>query len=113
MSFERNRMHDMLTEMGRVVVDKLGPHKIFKLETIQANPLQVSQVLGGTVDATRARAVEIMRAHQSNRRDLVREDLVEPVPKVVDAGMQHRRVERDVDARHVYERCLAAAGGAE
>src|SRR5438093_7016785 len=46
MSFERNRMHDMLTEMGALVVDKLGPHKIFKLETIQANPLQISQVLG-------------------------------------------------------------------
>jgi hypothetical protein len=30
-------------------------------------------MLGGTVDATRAKAMEIMRAHQSNRRDLVRE----------------------------------------
>ncbi len=73
MSLDRNPMHEMLTEMGELVVDKLGPHKIFKLETIQANPLAVSEIIGGTVDATRARAVEIMRAHQSNRRDLVKE----------------------------------------
>lgn len=73
MSLDRNPMHEMLTEMGALVVDKLGPQKIFKLETIQANPFAVSEILGGTVDATRTRAVEIMRAHQTNRRDLVKE----------------------------------------
>jgi hypothetical protein len=73
MSFDRNRMHEMLNEMGAMVTDKLGPHRIFKLETIQANPVAVSQVLGGSVDATRAKAVEIMRAHQTSRRDLVSE----------------------------------------
>ena len=73
MSFDRNRMHEMLDEMGALVTEKLGPQRIFKLETVQANPLQVSQVLGGTVGATRAKAVETMRAHQSNRRDLVQE----------------------------------------
>jgi hypothetical protein len=73
MSFDRNRMHEMLDEMGALVTKELGPHKIFKLETIQANPLQVSEMLGGSVDATRAKAVAIMRAHQRNRRDLVEE----------------------------------------
>jgi hypothetical protein len=73
MSLNRNVMHDMLNEMGGLVTKQLGPHKIFKLETIQANPIVVSSVLGGTVDATRAKSVEIMRAHQSDRRDLVRE----------------------------------------
>lgn len=73
MSFDRNRMHEMLDEMGALVIRELGPHRIFKLETIQANPLQVSAMLGGSVDATRAKAVETMRAHQSNRRDLVAE----------------------------------------
>jgi hypothetical protein len=73
MSLERNVMHDMLNEMGGLVKEKLGPQRIFKLETIQANPLVVSQILGGSIDATRAKAMEIMRAHQSNRRDLVRE----------------------------------------
>ncbi|MGH2758522.1 MAG: lactate racemase domain-containing protein, partial [Actinomycetota bacterium] len=73
MSFDRNRMHEMLDEMGALVTKELGAGRIFKLETVQANPLQVSQVLGGSVDATRAKTVEIMRAHQRNRRDLVAE----------------------------------------
>ncbi|MGH7856100.1 MAG: lactate racemase domain-containing protein, partial [Candidatus Binatia bacterium] len=73
MSTERNVMHDMLNEMGALVTKELGPQKIFKLETIQANPFQISQVLGGSVDATRARAVEIMKTHQKPRRDLVSE----------------------------------------
>lgn len=73
MSLNRNKMHDMLNEMGQLVTDKLGPQKIFKLETIQANPITVSSILGGSVDATRAKSVEIMRAHQSDRRDLVQE----------------------------------------
>ena len=73
MSFDRNRMHEMLNEMGSLATRELGANRIFKLETIQANPFVVSEVLGGSVDATRARAVEIMRAHQSNRRDLVKE----------------------------------------
>ncbi len=73
MSLNRNRMHEMLDEMGQLVTKELGPHRIFKLETIQANPIMVSSILGGTVDATRAKAVEIMRAHQSDRRDLVQE----------------------------------------
>ncbi len=73
MSYDRNRMHEMLNEMGGLVTKQLGANRIFKLETIQANPIVVSQVLGGSVDATRAQAIEIMRAHQSNRRDLVAE----------------------------------------
>ena len=73
MSLNRNRMHEMLNEMGQLVTKELGPNRIFKLETIQANPIVVSSVLGGSVDATRAKAVEIMRAHQSDRRDLVQE----------------------------------------
>jgi hypothetical protein len=73
MSFDRNRMHEMLNEMGALATDKLGPQRFFKLETIQANPVAVSQVLGGSVEATRAKAVEIMREHQTSRRDLVAE----------------------------------------
>ncbi len=73
MSFDRNRMHEMLNEMGQLVTSTLGANRIFKLETIQANPIQISSILGGQVDACRAKAIEIMRAHQSNRRDLVQE----------------------------------------
>jgi hypothetical protein len=73
MSTERNVMHDMLGEMGALVTEKLGPRRFFKLETIQADPLRVSRVLGGSVDATRAEAVSIMKAHQRPRRELVSE----------------------------------------
>lgn len=73
MSTDRNRMHEMLNEMGAHVTDELGPRKFFKLETIQADPLRVSRVLGGSVDATRAEAVAIMKAHQRPRRELVTE----------------------------------------
>jgi hypothetical protein len=34
MSTERNRMHEVLDEMGRLVVERLGPDRIFKLETV-------------------------------------------------------------------------------
>ncbi|MBI3070907.1 MAG: DUF2088 domain-containing protein [Deltaproteobacteria bacterium] len=73
MSFDRNRMHAMLDEMGALVVEKLGRDRIFKIETVQANPLQVSRVLSGTVDATRREALSMLRAHQAPRRDLVTE----------------------------------------
>lgn len=73
MSLNKNVMHDMLNEMGGLVTKELGANKIFKIETIQANPVVVSSMIGGSVDATRAKSVEIMRAHQSDRRDLVAE----------------------------------------
>jgi hypothetical protein len=73
MSLDRNRMHEMLDEMGAVVEDRLGPERIFKLETVLANPLQVHALYGGSVGATRARVVEKLRAHQPARRALVEE----------------------------------------
>ncbi|HVL80133.1 MAG TPA: lactate racemase domain-containing protein [Actinomycetota bacterium] len=71
MSLHRNRMHAMLDEMGALVTDRLGSHRFFKLETVEANPLQVSRVFGGTVDACRQAAVELRKAHQPARRDLI------------------------------------------
>jgi lactate racemase len=71
MSFDRNRMHAMLNEMGAHVTSLLGPERIFKLETVQANPLQVSKMFAGSIDATRAAALELIRAHQAPRRALV------------------------------------------
>ena len=73
MSTERNVMHEMLNEMGALVIGELGPHKIFKLETVQADPLRVSRMIGGSVDATRAEALSIVKAHQRPRRELVSE----------------------------------------
>ena len=79
MSFDRNRMHEMLDEMGTVVEEHLGPERIFKIETVLADPLQVHDVYGGSVRATRARVIETLTAHQPARRDL----LEEPVDIVV------------------------------
>ena len=73
MSLHRNRMHDILDAMGRVVVDRLGPRRIFKVETVLSNPLQVHRAFGGTVDGTRTAVLDVLRAHQPPRRELVDE----------------------------------------
>jgi len=73
MSVEKNRMHESLERMGRVVDDRLGQGRIFKVETLLSNPLQVHRVLGGSVHATRREVLEVTRAHQPARRDLLPE----------------------------------------
>jgi hypothetical protein len=73
MSTERNRMHEMLDEMGALVIDTLGADRIFKIETILANPLQVAAIRAGTVDGTRRIALETNRAHMPPRRTLLEE----------------------------------------
>lgn len=73
MSLDRNRMHAMLDEMGAVVESELGVDRIFKLETVLANPLAVHAIYGGRVGAARAAALDKMRSHQPARRDLVDE----------------------------------------
>jgi len=71
MSFDRNRMHAMLDEMGAHVTARLGAGRVFKLETVQADPRQVSKMFAGSVDAARAAALELSRAHQAPRRSMV------------------------------------------
>jgi len=71
MSIDRNRMHEMLDEMGALVTDRLGSERIFKVETVLANPLQVARVFGGTVGATRAAALDLNRTHTAPRRSLL------------------------------------------
>jgi hypothetical protein len=73
MSLDRNRMHEMLDEMGRVVDEELGSERIFKLETVLANPLQVHDIYGGSVGATRAKVVDLLKRKQGTRRDLIDE----------------------------------------
>ena len=71
MSLERNEMHEMLDEMGALVEQELGADRIFKLETVLANPLAVHEIYGGSVGATRAKVIEKLKANQSARRDLL------------------------------------------
>ena len=73
MSTERNRMHEMLDEMGHLVTDRLGAERIFKVETILANPLQVASIHAGTVDGTRRIALDTNRTHMPPRRTLLDE----------------------------------------
>jgi hypothetical protein len=73
MSLDRNRMHTILDEMGRVVEGRLGEKRIFKLETVLSNPLQVHRVFGGSVGATRTAALDLLRSHQPRRRELADE----------------------------------------
>ena len=73
MSLDRNRMHEMLDEMGAHVEATLGADHIFKLETVLANPLEVHDMFGGSVGATRARVLDTLRGAQPPRRELVDE----------------------------------------
>ena len=73
MSMDRNRMHQMLDEMGGLVERELGPERIFKIETVLANPLAVHDVYGGSVGATRAAVMDKLRSAQPARRDMISE----------------------------------------
>jgi lactate racemase-like protein len=73
MSLERNRMHEMLDEMGALVERSLGRERIFKIETALTNPIQVAHMWGGSVGATRAAALEVLKRHHTARRDLIDE----------------------------------------
>jgi hypothetical protein len=73
MSTEKNRMHQALDRMGEVVERSLGRRRFFKLETVLSNPAQVHRVFAGSIPATRRAALEMARAWQPPRRDLVPE----------------------------------------
>lgn len=73
MSLDRNKMHAILDEMGAVVDANLGEHRVFKLETVLANPFMVHDVYGGTVGATRSAALDRLRTVMPERRSLTEE----------------------------------------
>lgn len=79
MSLDRNHMHAILDEMGTVTEAQLGADRIFKLETVLANPLGVHKMFGGSVLATRKAAIDTLRSKQPARRTL----LEEPVDIVI------------------------------
>ncbi|GAC1417688.1 MAG: hypothetical protein NVSMB57_12570 [Actinomycetota bacterium] len=76
MSLHRNRMHEMLDEMGALVTQRLGGDRIFKIETILSNPLAVSRFRAGTVDGTRAAALEANRSAQDRRASDEKYDII-------------------------------------
>jgi len=72
MSMDKNVMHEILDEMGSLVEEKLGKERIFKIETVLANPLQVHRVWSGGVTETRKAAVDLMKSHLQPRRDILK-----------------------------------------
>jgi lactate racemase-like protein len=67
MSLDRNRMHAVLDEMGHHLEQRLG-RRIFKIDTVLANPLQAAQVFAGTVDETRRAALALQSRRFPPRR---------------------------------------------
>jgi hypothetical protein len=67
MSLSRNRMHDVLDEMGRHVERRLG-RRVFKLDTLLADPFHAARVFAGGVDETRRAALEVQAARFPPRR---------------------------------------------
>jgi hypothetical protein len=73
MSMENNKMHEILDEMGSMVEKKIGKERIFKVETVLANPLEVHNVWAGGVSETRQAALDIMKSQLKPRREIVKE----------------------------------------
>jgi len=73
MSMEKNLMHEILNEMGAFTEEKIGKERIFKIETVLANPLQVHRVWSGGVSQTRQAALELMKSQLKPRREIIEE----------------------------------------
>ncbi len=73
MSMNKNRMHEILDEMGELVEESIGKDRLFKIETILANPLQVHTVWAGGISECRQAALELMRSELRPRREILKE----------------------------------------
>ena len=68
MSLHRNRMHAVLDEMGHHLEQRLG-RRIFKIDTVLADPLNVAHVFAGAVDETRRAALDAESRRFAPRRE--------------------------------------------
>jgi hypothetical protein len=67
MSLNRNRMHAVLDEMGHHLEARLG-RRIFKVDTLLADPFHAAQVFAGGVDETRRAAIDVQARRFPSRR---------------------------------------------
>ena len=67
MSLERNRMHAVLDEMGRHLEARLG-RRVFKLDTVLADPFHASHVFAGAVEDPRRAALAVQAPRFPPRR---------------------------------------------
>jgi len=72
MSVRHNRMHEVYDEQGRLLEQQLGK-RIFKIETILANPTTVGRIWAGGVDETRTAALEVLEQRHPPRRGVLTE----------------------------------------
>ncbi|MCI0890004.1 MAG: DUF2088 domain-containing protein, partial [Chloroflexi bacterium] len=72
MSVRHNRMHEVFDEQGAYIESKLGK-RIFKIETILANPTTVGRIWAGGVDETRKAALEVLEQRHPPRRGAIKE----------------------------------------
>jgi Lactate racemase N-terminal domain len=68
MSVRGNRMHHVFEEQGRYIEEKLG-RRIFKFETLLANPAQIGHCWAGGVDECRAAAMDLQAWMHKPRRE--------------------------------------------
>jgi len=67
MSLQRNRMHAVLDEMGHHLEARLG-RRIFKIDTVLADPFHAARVFAGGVDETRRAAIDVQIRRLPSRR---------------------------------------------
>jgi len=72
MSVHGNRMHEVLDEMGRHLERRLG-RRVFKLDTLLADPYRPAKVVAGGVDETRREMLEAVARMFPPRRGLAQE----------------------------------------
>ena len=72
MSIDRNRMHAVLDEMGHHLEGRLGK-RIFKIDTLLADPHRVARIFAGAVDDTRRAALTAQASLYPPRREASRE----------------------------------------
>jgi hypothetical protein len=73
MSTEKNRMHEILDEMGALCDAVLGTDHFFKVETVLADPLQLGKMWAGSIAATRAEVLALHAERGQSRRSLLAE----------------------------------------
>lgn len=72
MSVRGNRMHHVFEEQGRYMERRLGK-RVFKFETVLANPAAIGRCWAGSVDETRAAGMEFQASLHKPRREQARE----------------------------------------
>ncbi len=85
MSVHGNRMHEVLDEMGRHLERRLG-RRVFKLDTLLADPYRPAKIVAGSVDETRRAMLEEVARMFPARRGLAQERFDVLVYGVADAS---------------------------